>query len=156
MWYTGLELRGFCTKTRPFPIPWLALVNFEPNISRIYTPQLQSWVSLLRSTPMKMERIESSETSAPKLQAPGDYTKDTIYHWDYSILNPIFEAFSFELTLLLTIMTFSAPAGSWPKYSNHEIRRLVVISCSCFLVCSRVECMYENRTESHKQRFFVK
>ena len=69
----------FSTKTRPFPIP-LPLVNFEPNISRIYTPQLKSWVSLLRSTPMKMERIERSETSALKAQTPGDYPKDTIRH----------------------------------------------------------------------------
>ena len=68
------------TKTRPFPIPWLALVNFEPNISRIYTPQLKSWVSILRSKPMKMERIVSSETSALKAQTPGDYPKDTIRH----------------------------------------------------------------------------
>ena len=41
----------------------------------IYTPQLKSWVSPLRSTPMKMERIESSETSALKAQTPGDYPK---------------------------------------------------------------------------------
>ena len=41
-------------------------------------PQLQSCVSLLRSTPMKMERIESSETSEPKAQTPGDYPKDTM------------------------------------------------------------------------------
>ena len=67
----------FSTKTRPFPIPlpWLALVKFGPNISRIYTPQHQSPVSLLRSTPMKMERIVSSETSALKAQTPGDYLK---------------------------------------------------------------------------------
>ena len=66
----------------PFPSPslWLAPVNFEPNISRVYTPQLQSWVLLLRWTPMKMERLVSSETSALKAQTPGDYTKDTIRH----------------------------------------------------------------------------
>ena len=58
----------------------LAQSWLEPNISRIYTPQLKSWVSLLRSTPMKMEQIESSETSAPKAQTPGDYPKDTIRH----------------------------------------------------------------------------
>ena len=63
----------FSTKTRPFPIPWLVLTNSEPNISRIYTPQIQSWVSVLRSTPMKMERIVSSETSALKAQTPEDY-----------------------------------------------------------------------------------
>ena len=56
------------------------LVNFEPNISRIYTPQLKSWVSLLHSMPMKMERIESSKTSALKAQMPGDYPKNTIRH----------------------------------------------------------------------------
>ena len=47
--------------------------NFEPNISRIYAPQLKSWVSLLRSTPMKMERLVSSETSALKAQTSEDY-----------------------------------------------------------------------------------
>ena len=36
---------------------------------------------LLRSTPVEMERIESSETSALKAQTPpGDYPKDTIRH----------------------------------------------------------------------------
>ena len=66
------------TKTRPFPIRWLAPVNFESNIFLIYTPQLQSWVSLLRSTPMKMELLISSETSVLKAQTPGDYPEDTI------------------------------------------------------------------------------
>ena len=54
---------------------WLALVNFEPNISRIYTPQLQSWLSILGSAPIKMERLLSSEMSALKAQTPGDYPK---------------------------------------------------------------------------------
>ena len=53
----------------------MALVNFEPNVSHIYTPQLKSWASLLRSTPVKMERIGSSETSAIKAQTPGGYPK---------------------------------------------------------------------------------
>ena len=77
------DLHSVENKCRPhmwkqFPIPWLALVNSEPNISRIYTPQLQSCVSLLHSTPMKMEWIASSEKSAPKAQTPGDYPKGTI------------------------------------------------------------------------------
>ena len=66
----------------PVPLPslslWLALVKYEPNISRIYTSQLNSWVSLLRSTRMKIERIESSETSAIKPPTPGDYPENTI------------------------------------------------------------------------------
>ena len=37
-------------------------------------------LSLLRSTPMKMERIEISETSALKAQMPGDYTQYGIQH----------------------------------------------------------------------------
>ena len=37
-----------------------------------------SWVSLLCSTPMKMEWLVSSETSAIIAQMPGDYPKDTI------------------------------------------------------------------------------
>ena len=64
----------------PSPSPLLALVNLEPNVSRIYTPQLKSWVSPLRTTVMKMERIESSETSALKAQTPGDHPKDTVRH----------------------------------------------------------------------------
>ena len=35
---------------------------------------------LLRSTPMKMELLGSSETSALKAQTPGDYPKDKIQH----------------------------------------------------------------------------
>ena len=57
-------------------------LNFEPDISRIYTTQLQSWVPLLRSTPMKMELLVSSETSALKAQTPGDYPEDTIRQAD--------------------------------------------------------------------------
>ena len=63
-----------------FPSFWLALANSEPDISCIYTPQLESWVSLLRCTPMKMELLVSSETSALKAQMPGDYPKDKIRH----------------------------------------------------------------------------
>ena len=45
-------------------------------VERISDTQDLSWgVSLLRCTPMKMERIESSETSALKVQTPGDYSK---------------------------------------------------------------------------------
>ena len=64
----------------PFPSPslWLALVNFEPNISRINAPQLKSLVSLLCCTPMKMERIVSSETSALKAHAERFTQKNTI------------------------------------------------------------------------------
>ena len=80
---------------RPTPLPspslWLAVVNFEPNISHIYTPHLQSWVSLLCSKPMKMERIESSEMSALKAQTPGDYPKDTIRHSSLLFLTRYFE-----------------------------------------------------------------
>ena len=65
----------------PVSLPRPALVNSEPNISRIYTPQLQSRVSLLRLTPMKMELLVSSETSALKAHTPGDYPKDTIRHF---------------------------------------------------------------------------
>ena len=56
------------------------LLAVPSSFSRICTLQLKSWVSLLCSTPMKMERIESSETSALKVQTPGDYPKATIWH----------------------------------------------------------------------------
>ena len=59
-------------------IPLLALTSFEPNISLIYTHQLQSSLSLVRSRPMKVEQIVSSETSALKVQTPGEYPKDLI------------------------------------------------------------------------------
>ena len=55
-----------------------AVVNFEPNISHIYTSQLRSCVSILRSALMKMERIGSPETSALKALTPGDYPKNAI------------------------------------------------------------------------------
>jgi hypothetical protein len=38
----------------------------------------QSWLSLLRSIPMKMELSECFEPSAQKLRKPGGYPKDTI------------------------------------------------------------------------------
>ena len=58
----------------------LALVNFQPTFFGIYSPKLQSWVSLLRSKPKKMELPVSSETSALKAQIPGDDPKDTRRH----------------------------------------------------------------------------
>ena len=79
-----VEGRGRFGCQGPFFAPFqstyhgLALVKFEPNISCIYTPQFKSWVSLLRSTRMKIERIESSETSAIKPPTPGDYPENTI------------------------------------------------------------------------------
>ena len=77
------------SRPTPFPSPslLLALVNFEPNISRIYTLQLKSWVSLLRSMFMKMEWIESSETSALKAYTLGDYPKDTI--WNFTLFKEL-------------------------------------------------------------------
>ena len=48
-----------------------------------------------RSTPMKMERIESSETSALKAETPGDYPKNktafnTRRKFEIKIDNPTF------------------------------------------------------------------
>ena len=68
----------------------------------INTPQLQSWVSLLRSTPMKMERIVSSETSALKAQTPGDYPKDTIR--GTSVLNCVRNSSPLVLAELLSAL----------------------------------------------------
>ena len=60
----------FSTKTRPFPIP-LPLIDFQTTLSQkfpvfIFLNSNPGYQSILRCTPMKMERIESSETS-------GDY-----------------------------------------------------------------------------------
>ena len=59
----------------------------RPTRSAGLRPQLEvwlglawPWVSLLRSTPMKMELPVSSETSALKAQMTGDYPIDTIRH----------------------------------------------------------------------------
>ena len=59
-----------------------------------------SWVSLLRSTPMKMEQIVSSETSALKAQTPGDYPENTIRHSTHG------ESLKSRLTFTFFIYTF--------------------------------------------------
>ena len=60
-------------------------------------PQLQSRLSLLLSTPMKMERIESIETSVPKAQTPGDYQKDTIRQQLFCFINTHFEITKYKI-----------------------------------------------------------
>ena len=90
----------FLYQDPPFPIPQTLIGSsqLEPNVSRIYTPQLKSWVSLLRSTLMKIELIESSETSALKAQTPGDYPENTIRHF----LNCRYSISCFLLLFILT------------------------------------------------------
>ena len=110
----------FSPRPAPFPSLWLALVNFEPNISRIYTPQLQSWASLLRCTPMKMERLVSSETSALKGQTPGDYPKDTIRHSTHGgslksrlNVNDVFKISAFIGAFVLNLEGVQAKASAY-------------------------------------------
>jgi hypothetical protein len=50
----------------------------EPNLSRINTPIFSNLIILHIYPPMKMEQTECSETSAYKIQMPGNYPAESI------------------------------------------------------------------------------
>jgi len=66
-------------QAKPFPVPFLILVR-----------------STLIYLPMKMEQTECSETSAYKIQTPGNYPKESIQVTD-SIVKSWFSAVNSEL-----------------------------------------------------------
>jgi hypothetical protein len=51
--------------------------------SRINTPTFSNPVILHTYPPMKMEQTECSETSAYKIQTPGNYPEDSIQHSEH-------------------------------------------------------------------------
>jgi hypothetical protein len=61
----------------PSPSFQLAQAIFEP-ISRINTPTISTQLFFLLTPPMKMEQKECSETSAYKIQTPGNHPKERI------------------------------------------------------------------------------
>ena len=73
----------FCTLTLPYPNthPPNGSCYFEPNLFPYH------FLFLVHSThiylPMKMEQTECSETSAYKLQTPGNYPKENIQHTEH-------------------------------------------------------------------------
>ena len=48
-----------------------------------YTPTFSNLVILHTYPPMKMEQIECSETSAYKIQTPGNYPEERIQHSEH-------------------------------------------------------------------------
>jgi hypothetical protein len=58
----------------------MGLNYFQPNpLSYVY-PNYSQIQSLLTYLPMKMEHTECSETSAYKIQTPGNYPEENIQH----------------------------------------------------------------------------
>jgi hypothetical protein len=51
--------------------------------SRLNTPTFSHLVILHTYPPMKMEQTECSETSAYKIQAPGNYPEESIHHSEH-------------------------------------------------------------------------
>jgi len=59
-----------------FPGVWVLIADVsEPSISYIF---IGRWMKYLLHLPMKMERIEGSETSAIRTQTPGNYPKENV------------------------------------------------------------------------------
>jgi len=56
---------------------WLRLFSSQ-TFSRINTPKFSNLFILHTNPPMKMEQTECSETSAYKIQAPGNYPEESI------------------------------------------------------------------------------
>ena len=59
---------------------WWAQSIFEPNIFLYRYPNILYPVILCTYPPMKMEQTECSETSAYKIQTPGNYPEESILH----------------------------------------------------------------------------
>jgi hypothetical protein len=58
----------------------LAYAIFKPNPFSYEYPNHSQMLSLFTFLPMKMEQIECSETSAYKIQTPGNYPEEHIQH----------------------------------------------------------------------------
>jgi len=84
---TGLHLWSLpstacsSTQTRPLPVvppsDWLRLF-LSLTFTRINTPTISSRLFFLLTPPMKKEQTECSETSAYKIQMPGNHPKEGI------------------------------------------------------------------------------
>ena len=66
---TLLSIVSGCFRAKPFP--------------RINTPTFSNLVILHPYLPIKMEQTECSETSAYKLQTPGNYPEESIQHSEH-------------------------------------------------------------------------
>ena len=71
----------FCTRTRPYPVTFLPIGQtiFKPNLFPYKYPNISETSSFF--TPMKMEQTECSETSAYKIQMPGNYPEESIQRY---------------------------------------------------------------------------
>ena len=58
---------------------WLGLFSSQ-TFSRINTPTFSNLIILHTYPPMKLEQTECSETSAYKIQTPGNYPEESIQH----------------------------------------------------------------------------
>ena len=61
------------------PSNWLKLFSSQ-TFSCINTPTSSSWLFFLPTLPTKMEQTKCSETSAHKIQKPGNHPDDRIQH----------------------------------------------------------------------------
>jgi hypothetical protein len=75
---------------------------------------------------MKMEQIEYSETSAYKIQTPGNYPEENIQHTEHG------ESFKSRICLLIDIICYSYvqfrrmnPYEDWQQLELHLIIELV-------------------------------
>jgi hypothetical protein len=61
----------------------LAQAIFEPNLFLYITPTFSNLVIPHAYWPMKMEQTECSETSAYKIQTPGNYQEESVQHSEH-------------------------------------------------------------------------
>ena len=71
----------FCTRTRHYPVTLLPIGSgyFRAKPLHVFS----NLVILLTYTPMKVEQTECSETSAYKIQTPGNYPEENIQHSEH-------------------------------------------------------------------------
>jgi hypothetical protein len=74
-----------CKLTHPYPVTLLliGLSYFQAKPSLIWIPQLFSNLVIIYLLPWKMEQTECSETSAYKIQTPGNYPEENLQHTEH-------------------------------------------------------------------------
>ena len=70
---------------------------------------------------MKMEQTECSETSAYKIQTPGNYPEESIQHSEHS------ESLNSRSELVVTVNTYGCCIG----YTNGDIAYKIYVSETC-------------------------
>jgi hypothetical protein len=115
------RLNFICRSDPPLPFHppsyWLRLISSQI-FSRINTPTFSKLVILHSYPPMRMEQTEWSETSAYKIQTPGNYTEESSQHSE--------RGESLKSRALWSVLTWSATStlSSQSRFRRHDVSPL--------------------------------